>query len=177
MCRLNIERVTGKTRISYSGDVCKLVESKAFLVFLVLKLVERFSHHCLAKKELNLTTKPFIGRTLCGLLIQMKNISLRSSGMRWKFMGLKVSQWSLLLLFALSPSLLFRSSYLNFFFYWALRRLHFSRKRVFGKAFRFLGLDDKKGWAGNATRFTLEIIRSTSHGFLPFSPASLTHSS
>ena len=92
-------------------------------------------------------------------------------------MGLKVSQWSLLLLFALSPSLLFRSSYLNFFFYWALRRLHFSGKRVFGKAFRFLGLDDKKGWAGNATRFTLEIIRSTSHGFLPFSPASLTHSS
>ena len=82
MCSLNIERVTGKTRISYSDDVCKLVESKAFLVFLVLKLVELFSHHCLAKKELNLTTKPFIGRTLCGLLIQMENISLRSSGMR-----------------------------------------------------------------------------------------------
>ena len=34
VCGLNIERVTGKTRISYSGDVCKLVESKAFLVIM-----------------------------------------------------------------------------------------------------------------------------------------------
>lgn len=54
---LNIQRVTGKTRISYSGDVCKLVEPKAFLVFLVVKLVERFSRHCLAKKELH-TLRP-----------------------------------------------------------------------------------------------------------------------
>ena len=63
----NIERVTGKTRICYSGDVCKLVEPKAFLVFMeiysnrlapgnlpekrVLKLVEPFFHHCRAKKN------------------------------------------------------------------------------------------------------------------------------
>ena len=35
-------------------------------------------------KELKLTIKPFTGRSLRGLLIQMQNISLRSSGMRRK---------------------------------------------------------------------------------------------
>ena len=35
-------------------------------------------------KELKLTTNWFTGRTLRGLLIQMQNISLRSSGMRRK---------------------------------------------------------------------------------------------
>ena len=35
-------------------------------------------------KELKLTTKPFTGRTLCGLLIQMQNISLQSLGMHRK---------------------------------------------------------------------------------------------
>ena len=35
-------------------------------------------------KELKLTTNRFTGRTLSGLLIQMQNISLRSSGMRRK---------------------------------------------------------------------------------------------
>ena len=46
----------------------------------VLKLVEWFSGHCY--KELKLTTNQFTGRTLGGLLIQMQNISLQSSGMR-----------------------------------------------------------------------------------------------
>ena len=50
----------------------------------VLKLVEWFSGHCHAYKELKLTTNPFTGRTLHGLLIQMQNISLRSSGIRRK---------------------------------------------------------------------------------------------
>ena len=45
----------------------------------VLKLVEQFSDHCRAM-ELKLNTKLITGRTLCGLLIQMQNISLRSSG-------------------------------------------------------------------------------------------------
>ena len=49
----------------------------------VLKLVEWFSGHCRAK-GLKLTTNRFTGRTLRGLLIQMQNISLRSSGMRRK---------------------------------------------------------------------------------------------
>ena len=35
-------------------------------------------------KELKLTTKPFAGRTLCGLLIQVQNISLQSSGVHRK---------------------------------------------------------------------------------------------
>ena len=47
-----------------------------------LKLVERFSSHCY--EELKLTTKPFACPTLRGLLIQIKSISLRSSGMRRK---------------------------------------------------------------------------------------------
>ena len=38
----------------------------------------------LCYKELKLTTNRFTGRTLRGLLIQMQNISLRSSGMRRK---------------------------------------------------------------------------------------------
>ena len=70
-------------------------------------------------KELKLTTNRFTGRTLRGLLIQMQNISLRSSGMRRKqnfeFLGLKVTQQSWLLLFAFSPPLFFRFSCLIFF--------------------------------------------------------------
>ena len=54
----------------------------------VLKLVE----------WLKLTTNRFTGRTFRGLLIQMQNISLRSSGMRRKqnfeILGLKVTQQS-----------------------------------------------------------------------------------
>ena len=71
-------------------------------------------------KELKLTTNRFTGRTLHGLLIQMQNISLRSSGMRRKqnfdSFGLKVTQQSRLLLFAFSPPLFFRFSCLIFFF-------------------------------------------------------------
>ena len=66
-------------------------------------------------KELKLTTNWFTGRTLRGLLIQMQNISLRSSGMRRKFLGLRVTQQSWLLLFAFSPSFFFRFSCLIFF--------------------------------------------------------------
>ena len=54
-------------------------------------------------KELKLTTNRFTGRTLGGLLIQMQNISLRSSGMRRKQN------------FAFSPPLFFRFSCLIFF--------------------------------------------------------------
>ena len=50
----------------------------------VLKLVEWFSGPAVLYKELQLTTKLFTGRTLHGLLIQMQNISLGSSGMRRK---------------------------------------------------------------------------------------------
>ena len=84
-------------------------------------------------KELKLTTNLFTGRTwLHGLLIQMQNISLRSSRIRRKqnsILGLKVTQQSWLLLFTFSPSLFFRFSCLIFFFScWAFSRLHFGGK-------------------------------------------------
>ena len=41
-------------------------------------VVERFSGHCRAIELNKRITKPF---TLCGLLIQMKNITLQSLGM------------------------------------------------------------------------------------------------
>ena len=65
------------------------------------------------------TTKPFTGHTLRGLLIQMQNTSLQSSGMRRKqnfeLWGLKVTQQSWLLLFAFSPPFFFRFPCLIFF--------------------------------------------------------------
>ena len=49
-------------------------------------------------KELKLTTNQFTGCTLHGLLIQMQNISFRSSGVHRKqnfeILGLKVTQQS-----------------------------------------------------------------------------------
>ena len=65
-------------------------------------------------KELKLTTNRFTGRTLHGLLIQMQNISLRSSGMRRKQNFETQQSW--LLLFAFSSPLFFRFSCLIFFF-------------------------------------------------------------
>ena len=63
--------------------------------------------------------RPHKGRKLCGLLNQMQNISLRSSGTRrmqnFEFLGLKVTQQSWLLLFALFPLFFFRLSCLIFF--------------------------------------------------------------
>ena len=102
-------------------------------------------------KELKLTTKLFAGRTLCGLLIQMQNISLRSSGMHRKqnfeFLGLKVTQQSWLLLFAsyLLPSFFaFVASF--FFLLLGIILVGFILvRRVFRKAFRILGLGERKG--------------------------------
>ena len=50
MCDLNTEHVTEKTRISYSGDVCKLVESKAFLVIMEI-YVNHFAPGNFAEKH------------------------------------------------------------------------------------------------------------------------------
>ena len=63
---------------------------------------------CYNNKELKLITKPFTGRTLRSLLIQMQNISLRSSGMRrkqnFKFQGLEVTVvWTFTFCFISSP--------------------------------------------------------------------------
>ena len=85
-------------------------------------------------KELKLTIKPFTGCTLRDLLIQMKNItcSLQSSDMRRKQN------------FTFSPPLFFRFSCLICSFCWAFSRLHIGGK-VFRKAVRILGLDERKG--------------------------------
>ena len=92
-------------------------------------------------KELKLTTNRFTGHTLHRLLIQMQNISLRSSGMRRK----QNFKQSWLLLFAFSPPLFFRFSCLIFFFScWAFSRLHYGGNS-FRKALRILGLGERKG--------------------------------
>ena len=82
-------------------------------------------------KELKLTTNRFTGRTLGGLLIQMQNISLRSSGMRRK---------------RFLSSLLFSLFLPHFFFSLAGHLVGFILVgRVFRKAFRILGLGEWKG--------------------------------
>ena len=74
---------------------------------------------------LKLTTKPFTGRTLRSLLIQMQNIGLQRSGCAES----KETRQSWLLLLAFSPPLVFRFSCLFFFFRWRFSRLHFAGKR------------------------------------------------
>ena len=101
-------------------------------------------------KELKLTIKPFTGHTVQGLLIQMQNIILQSSGkcrkQNFEFWSLKVTQQSWLLLFAFSPLLLFRFFCLIFFSF----AVHLAGFILVGKvfriqAFRILALDERKG--------------------------------
>ena len=102
-------------------------------------------------KELKLTTNPFTGRTLHGLLIQMQNISLRSSGMRRKqnfniVFRCKSDTVVLTFTFPFLSSPRFSLFLLILFFScWAFSRLHFDGKSVFRKAFRILGLGERKG--------------------------------
>ena len=90
-------------------------------------------------KELKLTTKPYTGRTLRSLLIQLQNIRLRSSA------GIRRKHSSLDVYFPLS----FLPSYFTFlasFFSLAGHLVGFILEaKVFRKAFRILGLDDRKG--------------------------------
>ena len=104
-------------------------------------------------KELKLTTNRFTGRTLGGLLIQMQNISLRSSGMHRKqnfeiVFGFKSDTAVLTFTFRFLSSLLF-SLFLPHFFSLAGHLVGFILVgRVFRKAFRNLGLGERKGrWA------------------------------
>ena len=76
-------------------------------------------------KELKLTTNRFTGRTLCDLLIQMQNISLRSSGIRRK-QNFEISQT---FDFRFLSSSLFSIFLAHFFFScWAFSRLRFGEK-------------------------------------------------
>ena len=102
-------------------------------------------------KELKLLNR-FTGRTLHVLLIQMQNISLRSSGMcrkqNFEVLGLKVTQQSWLLLFAFCPPLFFRFFCLIFFPLAGHLVGFILVGIVFRKAFRILGLGERKGrWA------------------------------
>ena len=104
-------------------------------------------------KELKLTTNRFTGCTLHGLLIQMQNISLRSSGIHRKqnfkiVFGFKSNTAVLTFTFRFLSSPLF-SPFLPHFFSscWAFSRLNFGGTS-FRKAFRILGLGERKGrWA------------------------------
>ena len=103
----------------------------------------------LCYKELKLTTNPFTGRTLHGLLFQMQNISLRSLDMHRKqnfeiVLEFKSDTAVLAFTFRFLSFPLFFTFLASFFFScWAFSRLHFG-----AKSFRILGLGERKGrWA------------------------------
>ena len=99
-------------------------------------------------KEPKLIIKLFTGCTLGRLLTQKQNISLRSLGMQRKqnfetVFGLKVTRQSWLLLFTFSPPSFV--TFLASFFSFAVHLVGFILVgKVFGKAFRILGLDERK---------------------------------
>ena len=99
-------------------------------------------------KELKLTTNQFTGRALRGLLIQMQNMSLRSSGRKQNYeivFGFKSDTAVLTFTFRFLSSPLF-SRFLPHFFSLAGHLVGFvSVGRVFRKAFRILGLGERKG--------------------------------
>ena len=108
----------------------------------------------LCYKELKLTSNRFTDRTLHGLLIEMQNISLRSSGMRRKqnfdiVFGLKSDTAVLTFTFRFLSSPLFSLFLPHFFFSLAGHLVGFILVGiVFRKAFRILGLGERKGrWA------------------------------
>ena len=125
-------------------------------------------------KELELTIKPFTGRTLCTLLILVQNISLQSSSMHRKqnfeiVFGFKSDTAVLTLYLSLSllPSFFgfsclifsFAGHLVGFILVW----------KGFRKAVRTQG---KQGGKGN--KIFVEICRSMlCHGFLAFSPVSI----
>ena len=129
-------------------------------------------------KEPKLTIKPFTGPTLGRLLTQKQNISLQSSDMHRKqnfgiVFGFKsyTAVLTFTFRFLYSPLLsLFLPHFV--FFGRAFSRLLLVGK-VFGKAFRILGLDERKGrWIVEQNfhgKFQVNVT-----GFLPFSPVSLT---
>ena len=95
-------------------------------------------------KELKLTINRFTGRTLRGLLIQMQNISLRSSGMRRKEnfeigFGFKSDTAVLTFTFRLSLLPSFFAFFASFFLSLVGHLVGFILVgRVFRKAFRIL---------------------------------------
>ena len=119
-------------------------------------------------KELKLTTKRFTGRTLRGLLIQMQNISLRSSGMRRK------QNFETYFSLSRSPPLFFRFCRLIFFSLAGHLVGFFLLGRVFRKAFRILGLGERKGRRAMEQDFHGDFQVNVTWFFLLLSPVSLT---
>ena len=89
-------------------------------------------------KELKLTTKPFTGCTLGGLLIPMQNISFQSSGIRRK-----QNFYSLYFFILLSLLSWASFTFLASFFFLLLGIL--VTGKVLGKTLKILGLDERKG--------------------------------
>ena len=91
----------------------------------------------------------------------------------FEFLGLKVTQQFSLLLFAFSPLLLFRFFCLIFFSFAGHLVGFILVGKVFRKAFRILGLDERKGrWVVEKdchANFWVNVFV-----FLPFSPVYLT---
>ena len=108
-------------------------------------------------KELKRTRKPFTVCTLRGLLIQMQTITLRSLGMcrKQNFEGFKsnTAVLTFILRFLSSPPI---SLFLPHFFSFAGHLVGFTLVgKVFRKAFRILGLDEREsGTTGSGTRFS-----------------------
>ena len=104
-------------------------------------------------KELKLTTNRFTGRTLRSPLIQMQNITLRSSGMCRKqnleiVFGFKSDTGVLTFTFHFLSSLFFRVSCLILFSFAGHLIGFILVGKVFRKGFRILGLGERKGrWA------------------------------
>ena len=128
-------------------------------------------------KELKLTTNLFTGCTLHGLLIQMQNISLRSSRMLRKQnfdLGVKSDTAVLTFTFHFLSFPLF-SLFLPLFFSLAGHLVGFiSAGRVLRKAFRILGLGERKGRWTMEQDFHGDLQVNLTWFFLPFSPVSLT---
>ena len=142
---LNLDTVLYK---NCKGPICSLasVYKPSFTIFLTF---------CTKHGELKLTTKPFAGRTLRGLLLAKFGHAQKAKFR--EFLGLKVIQQSWLLL-SLSPLPSFFAFLASFFFSLTGHLVGFILVgNVFRKAFRILGLGERKGrWVvdRSGTRFT-----------------------
>ena len=127
-------------------------------------------------KELKPTIKLFTGCRLCDLLIQMQNIGLQSLGMCRKqnfviVLGFKSDTAVLSITFHVLSFSLFSLFLPHFFsFPWHLVGI------IFGKAFRILGLDERKGRWVVEQDFPRNFQVSVTLFFLPFCLVSLTKS-
>ena len=87
-------------------------------------------------KELKLTTKPFTGCTLSGLLIPMQNISFQRSGMRRKH-NFYIPYYFILLSLLSWASFTFLASFFSF-------AGHFGDRKSFGENFKDLRIRRKE---------------------------------